>query len=346
MPEFLSKLRHVLWLAVIFCSTGVAVAQKTDRVLLLNGDSLTVEIVSLDRGKLRVKTHGMGTIEIEAIQLARLQSDKAFRFEVASGIDWFGSLLDSGRDRELLVQREVGTVRLSMDRLVRITPINGGFLERLDGSVSVGFNYAKATEITQFNLGFDLAFDARKYSVSLNGSSNISRQPTLESKRRNELNGGYRYFWRPRWFLHGLGGLQQNDELGLKLRSYAIAGVGRRLVQTSYNSLSATLGLSVSEEAATGSSGSQGNVEGVVQVEYEVFRFDAPELDVNATSALFPSFTTSGRLRSDTRIRLRWEFVKDFTWDLTFYSNTDSDPLNGEAATSDLGVISGIGFTF
>jgi hypothetical protein len=347
MPTSPTCLRQLLLHALaVLLLASLAGAQKTDKVLLGNGDSLTVEIKSLERGKLRVKTFGMGTIEIEAIQLARLQSDKVFRFEVASGLDWFGSLLDSGRDRELLVQREVGTVRLSLDRIVRMTPINDHFLERIDGSVNVGFNYAKATEITQFNLGFDIAYDARKYTVSLNGSSNLSRQPTLETKRRNELNGGYRYYWRPRWFLHGLGGLQQNDELGLKLRTYAIAGVGRRIAQTSYNSLSATVGLSVSEESATGASGSQGNVEGVLHLEYQVFRFDSPELDINATSALFPSFTTSGRLRSDTRLRLRWEFVKDFTWDLTFYSNTDSEPLNGQAATSDLGVISGVGFTF
>lgn len=331
---------------VIALLAAVGSAQKTDRVTLRNGDSLTVEIKALERGKLRVKTFGMGTIEIEAIHLARLESDKVFRFEVTSGLDWFGSLGDSGRDRELLVQREVGTVRLSLERIVRMTPINDGFFDRIDGSISVGFNYAKATEITQFNLGFDATYDARKYSVSVNASSNVSRQPTLESKQRNELNGSYRYFWRPRWFLHGLAGFQQNDELGLKLRSYAIAGAGRRVFQTNHNSLSATLGVSVSEESATGASGSQGNVEGVFQLEYEVFSFDDPELDINATSTLFPSFTTSGRVRSDTRIKLRWKFMKDFTWDLTFYSNTDSEPLNGAAATSDYGLISGVGFTF
>ncbi len=335
----------LLGLLTLLGASGVASAQKTDVLVMRNGDSLTVEIKSLERGKLQVKTHGLGTLQIEWPKVARLESDKVFRIEVASGLDWFGSLLASGRDGEVLMKREQGTLRLSMDNIVSIAAINKTFLGRTSGHVDVGFNFARATRITQLNLGFGVTYEAPKYSLGATGSSNLTRQPDVESKQRNQLELNYRHYWRPRWFVQGSGGLQQNDELGLRLRTYAALGVGRKVLRSQSNSLHLLAGLFVSEESSTGVGQKQGNVEGIFSLEYQVFKFDAPELDIAATAALMPSFTVSGRVRSNANLRLRWSLISDFDWTLTTYLSSDNKPLNGNAATMDYGVISGISYS-
>ncbi|MFQ5936542.1 MAG: hypothetical protein ACE5LB_09050 [Acidiferrobacterales bacterium] len=44
---------------------NVVLAAKTDKVELMNGDVITCEIKSLQRGVLRVSTDSMGTLDIE-----------------------------------------------------------------------------------------------------------------------------------------------------------------------------------------------------------------------------------------------------------------------------------------
>jgi hypothetical protein len=66
--------RAVLMLACWLAATGIASAQKTDVVELLNGDRVTCEIQKLSRGKLTVKTDGIGTISIEWDDVERVTS--------------------------------------------------------------------------------------------------------------------------------------------------------------------------------------------------------------------------------------------------------------------------------
>jgi hypothetical protein len=55
---------------------------------LLNGDRITCELQRLERGKLTVKTDGLGTISIEWNDVARITSPSSFVVELdsASGI--------------------------------------------------------------------------------------------------------------------------------------------------------------------------------------------------------------------------------------------------------------------
>ena len=341
----IARLAVLLLVLVALCG-GRASAQKTDTLVMENGDHLTVEIKWMTRGKLTVKTHGLGTLEIEWLRVARIVSDKEFRFEVASGLDWFGSALESGKDGEVLVQREQGTLRLSMDRIVAITPIEDTFLDRINGHVDAGLNYSQATEITQFNLGFGITYDARKVAFSAKGSSIVSRQTEIESKARNDLSFSARYFWQPQWFVQGGGGFQQNDELGLELRSYAFSGIGRSFFRTQSTSSSALLGLLVSSEQATGSMGASENLEGVLRLEYEVYSFKDPDLDISANLTGFPSLSVSSRFRTDSNLRVAWEIVSDLKWNLTFYATTDNRPPDMTAESTDYGVISGVTYTF
>lgn len=331
---------------VLVAAADSARAQKTDLLVMDNGDHLTVEVKQMTRGKLTVKTHGLGTLEIQWPRVARLVSDKVFRFEVASGLDWFGSLIESDKDGELLVQREQGTLRLSMERVIAITPIEDSFVDRINGHVDLGLNYSRATEITQFNFGFGVKYDARKLSVSANGSSIINRQSQIETKRRNELGVSARYFWQPQWFVQGGGGLQQNDELGLVLRSYAFGTLGRPIYRDESSSLNVLAGLLVSHEEATGSQGASENLEGVLRLEYEVFSFKDPDLDISANASGYPSFSVSGRFRSEVNLRVAWEIISDLKWNLTFYANTDNRPPDVNAEKSDYGIISGMTYTF
>lgn len=59
---------------------------------------------------------------------------------------------------------------------------------------------------------------------------------------------------------------------------------------------------------------------------------------------LYPSLTDSGRLRSSSDLRLRWELIEDLFFDITAYGSYD----NKAEANNDIdyGVTTGLGWEY
>ncbi len=73
-------------------STPVMGRDKTDVVILKNGDHVTGEIKSLERGKMSLSTDSMGTLSIEWEDVAQVTSQWVFEVETEMGLRTVGSL--------------------------------------------------------------------------------------------------------------------------------------------------------------------------------------------------------------------------------------------------------------
>ena len=89
-PSF-RRLLLVAALLLVPAQRSIA-AVKTDLVELRNGDRITCEIRKLERGKLTVKTDGIGTVAIEWDDVQYLASTTSYDIELRSGERLFGSL--------------------------------------------------------------------------------------------------------------------------------------------------------------------------------------------------------------------------------------------------------------
>src|SRR5271165_2099631 len=81
----------VVFLAGLF-SAGAAQAEKTDVVVLGNGDHFTGEIKGMSRGQLDFKTDDAGRLSIEWIKIATITSTHSFEVELATGKKYYGTL--------------------------------------------------------------------------------------------------------------------------------------------------------------------------------------------------------------------------------------------------------------
>ena len=79
----------LLMIMLLIPLTSYAV-ERTDIVILNNGDRVTGEIKSLEAGLLELKTDTMGTIRIEWRFISELISDKNQSVEVTDGRRWLG----------------------------------------------------------------------------------------------------------------------------------------------------------------------------------------------------------------------------------------------------------------
>ena len=324
-------------------------APKTDVVVLINGDRITGEIKGLEHNQLRFSTEHMGTIYIEWDKIARVQTNQYLLLERSDGVRYYGQLVEGGEDGRLQVYR--GDPRstpetVAMTAVVRAEPIEGGeLIDRLDGYVSAGLDFTKASNQRSFDFAGGLSSRTRIREWSLDGSANVTDDSAGETSERYQLQGSWRQFRRERDFYLGFGGLERSSELDLNLRTTAGGGYGRYFVQTNLAEWVGGLGLAYSHENYAGGE-TFDSLEAVFVTSFAIFRYDFPETDIGGSLSLIPSLTQSGRVRSEADLRAKYEFVDDLYFELKVYGSYDSKPPTEDAEKTDYGVVTSLGYSF
>ena len=339
--------KNCAWIIFLLISITPSIlsAAKTDIVTLLNGDKITCEIKELKAGKLRVSTDDMGTVYIEWDKIASVKARQKFEVELQFGSIYFGSLGPAEDPRKMTVTGDSLTFELFRAFVVEMTPIKDTFIDRLDGSLDLGVDYTKASEVLQLNVSGKVHHRSREGETSISFSGNITEQRDRETALRNSLNGSMSRFMQRRWLWGILSSLEQNTELGIDLRFTIGGGFGRKLIQSNILSLSIFAGLNTTREwINTGES--QNNLEIPLTTRFAMFTYDNPKTDINTMVVLHPSLTTIGRFRMDVDSKLKRELISDFHVTFNLYLNYDNQPPYDNAQHADYGFTLSFGYTF
>jgi hypothetical protein len=348
--QWASTASRIVIIGVIVASSSwslpVVAAPKTDTVTFLNGDTLTGEVKSLERGVLILSTDAAGTIGIEWNKVASVVSSQQVQVETTSGIRYFGVLTYSESGPGLVVVAANGPQELKWERVTVMTPIEGSGLEALDIDLSIGYNFAKAGGVETGNFGANMDWRSRTRIESLKFSTTLSNSDTQEASRRTNLGLQHTRLFNNRWFATGSLTLDQNDELGLELRTSIGSGAGRYFVQSNTMLLSLEAGLQVSRENQTALVEDIDSLEATFTFNWDWFVFDDPELDWSTRIQIIPSLTESGRVRSELTTDLKWELIGDLKWGVSFYGSLDNQAKDEDASTSDYGVNTSLTYEF
>jgi hypothetical protein len=152
--------------------------------------------------------------------------------------------------------------------------------------------------------------------------------------------------WNNRWFTNGTLSFDQNDELGLNLRSSFGSGVGRFFVQSNSMLFSVEGGLQISREDSVAEEDVTDSLEATFSANWDWFLFEDPELDWSTKLQLIPSLTEGGRVRSELDTTLSWEIIGDLKWAFSFYGSWDNQPQSTDGSTSDYGVNTALAYEF
>ena len=336
--------------ALLLSLPAVSVAAKTDVVLLVNGNTITGEIKSLEFGALRYSTDSMGTVMIDWEDIVTISTKQTLQVEVTDGTRYFGTL-DSAEERfHIKVNSASGLVDLHSASIVRLVPIDAeeSFWERLDGSFSFGFDSEKSSQVTTLRSSADVSYRTRQYLVGLAATFNVTDQPgsdeASQTRRRENIGINYKRFRANRWFTDWFGGWERHDELGIQSRYSAGAALGRYVIQTNLNQLSLTGGFNLARESFIGEDESTSNAEGKIQVRY-LHRRIVPEANVTFTTTVFPLIEDLSNYRTETDLIFRREFIEDLYFDVTLSHSYNSLPPTG-AEKSDYTLTTSIGYSW
>jgi hypothetical protein len=330
----------ILLLAGTCLSLSLEARNKTDRVTLINGDTVTGEIKSLNNGYLNLSTDSMGTVRIEWDDVTNLESDYFLRIRTSAGTRYFGALDTSPIPGRVLIQHAEGTEDYRLADILAIRPIDSGFSDRLDVALSAGYSDYKASSTSTTQFGIAASYEDQLSSNSL-AARFVITDNSGETNTSNRVDLVRQRLWQnPRHFTYYGASWESNDELAIDSRAALALGVGRRVIDSSKTRLLVALGLQgVTEEDSLGESTE--SIEGLAVIDFDTWRFRAPELNLEATLRLYPGITESGRYRADGDITLSWEIIDDLNLNLSAFGNFDSDS-NRDGDSYDYGITTGL----
>ncbi|HSE28020.1 MAG TPA: DUF481 domain-containing protein [Gemmatimonadales bacterium] len=331
---------------------AVAAAQKTDVVVLRNGDKLTGEIKGLSRGLLDYSTDDVGRLKVEWIKLLRITSRMYYEVEVRHGRKYFGRLDPPAEDGKLVVALEPLADTLAIAEVVAITPIGARFVSRLKAYLDIGFTLAKAQWATTLNGAGEVRYRGPTVGAGFSFSSYVQSQEDVETTARHSIQLDVGRYLGSRDVLAAILLVERNDELDLELRLTGGGAFGRTLVRTNATEVSAFAGAVVSQERTTltdpagPSDTTTTSVEGYLRFSWSAFRYDQPKLDLSTIIEAFPSFAEGGGLRLNLGVRLKYELFTDFNVGLSFQDAYDGNPAGDAPGRNDFVTAFTVGWSY
>jgi hypothetical protein len=322
---------------ILLTISFIGLAQKTDKVFLRNGNMLTGEIKSMKFAKLLIDVDGPGKIDIKWEYIVKVESNKTLQITLRNG-EVYVTTMDS------LFSVVPYT---TLYEVVEIVRIKDKFIKRLDGSVNLGFNYAKSSDNTQFTFSSTTTYrkPKRELTLKLNSVLTHNSSDTIVSRKQDAAIDHYIKL-KNSWYLNGLFGWQQNTQLGLKSRFILNGSGGKILINSNHERLLTGAGLSFNIEDRGDSTGYISNLEGLFMIQYKKFRYIFPKISIDAQYILYPGLTDWGRVRMDFQVNMSYEFFKDFNVGLSFYDSYDNSPSEKAASKNDFGINFTIGYVF
>jgi hypothetical protein len=342
LPKRLAK---ILFLVAALLASDLVQAAKTDIVLLKNGDRVTGEVKNLDRGKLELSTDHMGTVYIEWTNIQEIISTTGQVIELTNGQRFFGPLSKPENQDMVLIDTEQGTVGVSTEDVMFMYPVESSLWDRLDLYVDLGFSWDKGSAVGKYDLGFDAIYRDPRFISRASFGSEITTQEGRDDTSRTTFDAQHLRFRANNRFHALFGNVESNDELGIDLRTLFGAGYGTMPIRTQSSRLSIGAGLAVNYEIPVDGD-EETNLEAVGMLTYDYFRYSDPERSWTTNLWVFPSLSETGRWRASFTTDFRLELVSDFFWKLGAYASYDNDPISTDAASSDYGISSSLGYSF
>jgi hypothetical protein len=327
--------------------------EKTDVIVMNNGDRLTCEIKGLDSGVLYVKLdYILGTSSVQWSKVHHLESRQLFIVKTESGSVYTGALSSSDVPGDRAMKIEVAVdpetkVAIDRPRVVKMDETSENFLQRLEGDINLGAIYSKGNQATQFNLNSEIQYPRERWSAQASYSSTLASSTGASASTRNQVSySAQRLLPWDNWFYEGLGVFLQSSEQDIDLQTTLGGGIGRYLKNTNNAQISLLGGLGWQNTAYRATSealGTQSVATAVIAGNMRFFRFNKTNLTVSVT--LLPALSQPGRAFLNTNASYYIKLFSNLTWNISFYGNWDTRPP-ANFSGSDYGTSSGLGWTF
>jgi len=314
-------------LLISFCLLlGIVAQAQKDSLILKNGDVIVGEIKSMDKGVLTIETdYSKKDFTVEWSGIKEIFSKSHFLVTLKNGQRINGTVESAEAGKKIIINGDDGSkTETTLEEMVYLKGLKSDFWSRAHASIDLGLSFTKANNLKQFNARSNLGYMADKWQLDLFYDDTRSSQDSVAETKRTEGGITGKYFLQKDWYLAASLNFLSNTEQALNLRTTGKLGVGKYLVHTNKQYWGLGAGLSLNNESFTNGTASRSSLEGYFGSELNLF--DIGDLSLLSSIWAYPSFTESGRWRTDFNFDAKYDLPLDFYIKLGFTLNYDNRP--------------------
>jgi len=342
----------VLWFA-LFLAAPLFAREKSDVIIMKNGDRVTCEIKGLDANTLFISVdYILNALSVDWSKVDHVESKQMFIVKTQDGLVYSGALstpaTPGGRPAKIQILEASDTkVDLDKAQIIKVDQTSSNLWERFNGSVGLGVTYNKGNQSTQYNLNSAVNYPRERWAASASYDSVLSSNTGASTSTRNEVNLELQRLLRwNNWYYAGIADFLQSSVQGIQLQSSLGGGVGRYLKNNDHVVISVIGGLAwqrINYQQKTLPSPIQNVASGLVGSEVKLFYFNKTNLTIN--TYLLPALSEPGRVHFNLNTTYYVKLWSKLTWNISFYGNWDNRPPP-DFSGSDYGTSSGVSWRF
>jgi hypothetical protein len=347
------RIRSLLVCLIVFLAPPLFAREKTDLLVMKNGDRISCEIKGLRSNTLYISVdYILNTLSVDWSKVDHVQSKQLFIVRTQDGTVYTGALstpeTSGGRPLQIEVSAAPNEkVTLDREQVVLVNETSSNFWQRLNGHIGTGFTYSKGNDSTQYNLNSDVNYPRERWSAEARYSSNFTSSSGSSTSTRNEVGFSALHLmpWN-NWYYTGISDFLQSSVQGIQLQSTFGGGIGRIIKNTGSTSLTVYGGFAwqrISYNEPVLRSPTQQVTSGLIGSSLKLFKFDRTTLILNAT--FLPAISDPGRIHFNLNSSYYVKLWGKLDWNFTFYGNWDNRPPPG-FSPSDYGATSGLSLSF
>lgn len=327
------KLKQLLLTLFIVAIVSTINAQN-DSLILLNKDVIIGEAKTMVRGVLTYDTdYADSDFKIKWDNVSEIYTKTIFLITMSDGSRYNGHLESAGPGKMVIVTTEGERHETNRDDIVDFDDIDQGFWSQLYFSLDVGFDLTKANNFSQFSTRSSIGYDAKRWGVYASYNTLYSKQDDVADISRTDGGVGGKYYLPKDWYPLIDYSFLKSTELLLDLRSTVKMGMGKYVLHTIHSYWGFSVGANYNNEDYSSDAPTRKSWEGFFGTELNLY--DIGDLSLMTNILAYPSFTESGRWRTDFNFDARYEmpFDDDFYITLGVTFNYDNRPVEGASET-------------
>jgi len=357
--RFNLRCRGGLGIAALFLalSPGPVHAQKSDSVIVRNGDQMVGEMKGLQRGQLEFKTDALQTVYVEWPKVTSVNTIKIFEILLEDGTMYFGTLRRAPGD-SVLIRADSLALTVPTQSVVELQRIKSSFWDALDGNFNLGLDFTQQNAKTDLSISGEVKYAVRQKGRSDQGfrfaeglnitkltfNTSFSRQDSTEDIERLQVSLSHTKQLQNKWFWVVTLGAERNSQLSLDYRMGVAGGAGRSLVQSNRLDLGLWLGPSYALEQFTGEE-PDSSVPLVFAADADYFTWGSLDTTMSSQLQVIPILDQWGRWRINFSLNADREVVKNFYVNVGVTEAYDSQPA-ADANKNDFSFTTSFGWKF
>jgi hypothetical protein len=345
--------KTIVLCCALFLATPLFAREKSDVIIMKNGDRVTCEIKGLNGDTLYISVdYILSTLSVDWSKVDHVESKQLFIVKTQDGVVHSGTLSTpespEGRPMQIEVLELPDTkVELDKSQIIKMDQTSDNFWHRFNGDIGMGTTYNKGNQSTQYNLSSSINYPQERWSAGVSYNSTLSTSTRDTPATRNEVSLlGQRLLRWNNWYYTGLADFLQSSEQGIRLQTTIGGGIGRYLVNNNHASITLFGGLAwqrINYQQKILPATTQNVASALVGSQIRLFYFNRTTLSLGAY--LLPAMSEPGRVHFNLNTSYYVKLWSNLKWNISFYGNWDNRPPPGFSG-SDYGTSSGVTWTF